>query len=228
MNTSVPWEVMVEIATIAGPLLVIVTLIVEGWRERRTQTCQHISEYNYNFISSEPLIKVERDLESCYQENKRFPSVYCYMKRHYKKYMTNGQITKQYHYLVNYLVYLESIAPLIINNSVKLRDCSELFAYRYFIAMHNPYMIKHELAPGADYYNGCIRIYKKWIVYCYARSYDIPLKGYAWYGLDKFFACDTTAKTERHTFSLRRYFTIRYALAGKNAPFEKTNKIKRW
>lgn len=221
-------ERAVEIATIVGPLMVIVTLIVEGRRERRIQSCQHISEYNFNFISSPPLIRVERDLESCYQENSKIVSFYLYMKRHYKKFKPDGQITKSYHRLVNYLVYLESIAPLIINNSVKLRDCSDLFAYRYFIAMHNPYMIKHELKPGADYYNGCIRIYKKWITYCYAHSYDIPLKGFAWYGLDKFFIADTKAKKKDHKFSLRRYLAIRSALAGKTDPFESTYKARRW
>lgn len=219
---------MVEIATIVGPIMVIVTLAVEGHRERRIQTCQHISAYNYNFISSEPLIKVERDLESCYQENRRIVSIYRYMKIHYKKFKEDGQITKSYHRLVNYLVYLESIAPLIINNSIKLRECSDLFAYRYFIAMHNPYMIKHELKPGADYYNGCIQIYKKWITYCYSHSYDIPLKSYAWYDLDRFFAVDSRAKTRNHKFSLRRYFAIRQVLAGKTDPFKNMHNVGRW
>lgn len=228
MNICILWNKIVDVATIIGPIMVIVTLIVEGHRERRIQTCQHISEYNYNFISSEPLIKVERDLESCYQENRRIISIYHYMKIHYKKFKIDGQITKSYHRLVNYLVYLESIAPLIINNSIKLHDCSDLFAYRYFIAMHNPYMIRHELKPGADYYNGCILIYKKWITYCYAHSYDIPLKSYAWYGLDRFFATDSRARTKNHKFSLKRFFAIRQALAGKTDPFECIYRVNRW
>ena len=63
---------------------------------------------------------------------------------------------------VNYLVYLEGIAPLILANIIKIETIDNLFAYRYFIAVNNPLLQKKSLDCYDRFYKGCFMIYKEW------------------------------------------------------------------
>ena len=186
------WMLAVEIAGIA---LVLVTLR----RNRKTKQAEFIMDYNFHFISSKPLVEMERKLENCYQ-------IYQEKAKDYRKLSEKNQrrllrrvlfsmrkaigfgpvsktvesVTRDYQKLINYLVYLESFAPLVLRGEVDLKEIDDTFGYRYFIAMNNPFVQKYELLPEADYYCGCIQLYEKWL--CYRRQHEkrIPME---WFSL---------------------------------------------
>lgn len=180
-----------------GVVLVVLTL----HKDKKIKQAEFIMDYNFEFISSEPLIEMERKLENCYQLYKtevpdyktsssdtqleEYHSVCRLMESQLGFAPVSSSttpVTKEYQKLINYLVYLESFAPLVLTGQVALKDIDDTFGYRYFIAMNNPIVQKYELLSEADYYCGCIRLYKKWYDYRRARGKAIPME---WFALSK-------------------------------------------
>lgn len=177
-----------------GVILVIVTLR----KDKKIKQAEFIMNYNFQFISSDSLVEMERKLENCYQIYKTHVTDYKsnsldVQVEEYRRVWhlmekqigfgpvsaSSTPVTKDYQKLINYLVYLESFAPLILTGQVELKDIDDTFGYRYFIAMNNPVVQKYELLPEADYYCGCIRLYKKWYNYRKGRGKAIPMEWYA-------------------------------------------------
>ena len=65
--------------------------------------------------------------------------------------------------LIDYLVYLESMAVMVENGVIKLKDVDDLFSYRFFLAVNNPVVQEQELFPFAEFYKGTYVLSQKWI-----------------------------------------------------------------
>lgn len=78
--------------------------------------------------------------------------------------------------LVNYLVHLESVATLVNHDILRLEVISDLVAYRYFIAVNNPYVQNCELIPYRDYYRECYKIYKRWKKLMKDKNMVVPME----------------------------------------------------
>lgn len=63
---------------------------------------------------------------------------------------------------INYLVYLESLAPLMLNDIISFSYADDLMAYRFFLAVNNPCIQKRHLFTYPHYYLGCFKLYKRW------------------------------------------------------------------
>lgn len=90
---------------------------------------------------------------------------------------------------INYLVYLEGFAPLIINEVVQLEHVDDLMAYRFFLAMNNKEIQDTQLKPYAEYYLGCFKLYKVWAEYRREKGESILLSENAldeWEMFDKY------------------------------------------
>lgn len=177
-------------AEIVGVFLVVATLL----HEKRVKQIEFASEYNFHFLSSPELSEFERRLEGCnqkynYKERSGYFNTSEFSHKEYKhiqqvmdSVMAVGKVqdssepvTREYQKMVNYLVYLESFAPLLLKKRVKYQDIDDLFGYRFFIAMNNPIVQERELLPEAMYYRGCIKLYKKWYKYRIKRKLSIPM-----------------------------------------------------
>lgn len=95
-----------------------------------------------------------------------------------EKYGDQGEYSEEFQAMITYLVYLESISPMVLRNDVDFEDVGYLFSYRLFIAMHNPVIQNNDLIPFAEYYRGCIVLYKKWYSYCKKKEIAIPMDRY--------------------------------------------------
>jgi len=78
-----------------------------------------------------------------------------------------------HHAIVNYLVYFEGLAPLILNNVVNIEKIDDLMAYRFFVVTNNPDVQERHLKVWPDYYRGCFRLFKKWKDY--RKAHDLPV-----------------------------------------------------
>lgn len=104
-------------------------------------------QYNQTILQDENMVLVESLLENqAYYDTER------------REILTSENRQK----IVNYLVYLESIAPLVLNGVLTLDHIDNLMAYRFFIAVENVELQEKELFPFADYYRGCFKLYKIW------------------------------------------------------------------
>ena len=64
--------------------------------------------------------------------------------------------------LINYLVYMESLAAIIQQDVMHLGIVDDLFVYRFFLAINNPIVQKEELLSFAPYYQGCYKLAATW------------------------------------------------------------------
>lgn len=172
---------------IAAALLGFLAVAWTLYKEKKIKKIEFVSTYNFNFLTNDEFIAVERKLESFYQkvknENAENITEIDKVKNALFNEVSNNEcenygINKNHQKVINYLVYLESFTPLIQREHVKLRDIDDLFGYRYFIAMNNPAIQRTELFPEAVYYQSCISIYGQWKKYRQDNHLPIPLAQY--------------------------------------------------
>lgn len=115
-------------------------------RQNDIEEAQFILQYNQAFIQDPNMCQVERLLENAMLKKCEEPLIHD----------ENRQL------FINYLVYLEGLAPLIIRGILKLEHVDDLFAYRFFLAMNSPALQKDQLFVFPEYYRGCFKLYQKW------------------------------------------------------------------
>lgn len=171
------WSTTITVLTVCAAMIQAVILAISLHSDTVTKRFEFIEEYNFNFLTSNEFQEVERKLETCFQLSKKYhfnkTGKLDFRKKCFDVFnmcdrdiennrLKNSEIGQEYQNIVNYLVYLESFAPLIMYNRVDLNEIDDLYGYRYFIAMNNPVIQEMELFPFRDYYNGCFSIYERW------------------------------------------------------------------
>ncbi len=134
-----------------------------------------ILEYNQSFIQDNNMTEVESLLEAQAFYGRTEPII--------------TDETRQK--FVNYLVYLEGLAPLIIRGVLNLEHIDDLMAYRFFLAVNNPEVQEKELKRFAGDYRGCFKLYKIWAAYRIEKEYEIHQKETAldkWEDFEKYAA----------------------------------------
>ena len=116
-------------------------------------------KYNQAFIQDANMAEVERLLENqaFYDEEPRE--------------ILNPDNRQKF---INYLVYLESMAPLILSGVLALDYIDNLMAYRFFLAVDNAELQEKEIFPFAEYYRGCFRLYVVWKEYRDKKNLHCP------------------------------------------------------
>jgi len=178
-------DILILAVELIGAVLVIITLR----EDKKVKQAEFIMNYNFHFISSKPLVEMERKLENCYQiyndytkRQEKYSEIQNEMVKEIdlKRVTENKErVTSEYQELINYLVYLESLAPLILTKQIDLKDIDDTFGYRYFIAMNNPVVQEYELLQEADYYCGCIKVYETWYKFRKKNGKSIPMEAFA-------------------------------------------------
>lgn len=132
-------------------------------RRNDIEEAQFLLEYNQAFIQDEKMCEVEQRLEQ-------------WMEGTLKEPLINEENRQRF---INYLVYLEGLAPLIFRNILKLEHIDDLMAYRFFLATNNPVLQNDQLFRYAEYYRGCFKLYTVWKSYRTKRGHVTPLSQYA-------------------------------------------------
>ena len=138
------------VAAVIAAIMIILQLEQEKdieKEENRIHEAEFILKYNQIFMENTSLQDVEGKLGDRYMEREK---------------LTEETVNENLQGFVNYLVYLEGLAPLILNKVIDLSHIDDLFAYRYFIAMNNPIIQEISLKSFPEYYRGCYKIYRIW------------------------------------------------------------------
>ena len=172
-----------DISTLSTIVTTITTLIaaVAFWmqlkRSENLDEATFIMSLNDQFISNDELTKIEHALELYFDRDSTAgeSSLNLVLERNHEDCQR----------LINYLVYMESLAALIKRNVMHLGVIDDLFAYRFFIAANNPVVQKFELLPYANYYRGCFELSEMWTKQWRKAGRPIPLDQYALFECDK-------------------------------------------
>lgn len=130
-------------------------------RQNEIEEASFLLQYNQTFIQDENMLEVERLLED-----------QAYYDEKIEEILTKENRQK----FINYLVYLESLAPLILNGVLTLEHIDNLMAYRFFLAIDNSEVQEKELKPFAEYYRGCFKLYKMWKAYRKDKGLTTPFE----------------------------------------------------
>ena len=136
-------------------------------RQNDIEESKFLLQYNQAFIQDHNMCSAEQSLER-WMENPNLEGT-----------MINRENRQ---FFINYLVYLEGLAPLVFRKILRLEYIDDLMAYRFFIAVNNPELQRDQLFRYPDYYRGCFKLYSIWKQYRQAYQLPIPLNEYS---LDK-------------------------------------------
>lgn len=134
----------------------------EAKQQSEIEAARFLFQYNQSFLEDENVIEIERLIDKEYMDEiDGIPRTNSVINN------TNRQ------YVVNYLVYLEGLAPLVLNGTLKLEVIDDLMSYRFFLAVNNPEIQKKHLFVFPDDYRGCFKLYKAWKAYRIAHGREI-------------------------------------------------------
>ena len=133
-------------STVLTTLTAIIGAYAIWWqlkREKDLKEAEFIMNYNTAFIGNPELTEIEKALEGYRKTGEfEFPE-------------------SQRQSVINYLVYHEALAAMIFRGVLNIKNIDDLFMYRFFLAVKNPVIQKEEMCPEAQYYKGCLKLYKK-------------------------------------------------------------------
>lgn len=156
----------------------------EAKQQSEIEAARFLFQYNQSFLEDENVIEIERLIDKEYMDEiDGIPRTNSVINN------TNRQ------YVVNYLVYLEGLAPLVLNGTLKLEVIDDLMSYRFFLAVNNPEIQKKHLFVFPDDYRGCFKLYKAWKAYRIAHGREILQAQYSldhWHDFD-LYANDTNS-----------------------------------
>lgn len=130
-------------------------------KEATIKEAEFLMNFNFAFITTDKFVQIEHMLETSYKTGKSLELP-----------------DEKRQDLIDYLVYLESLVPLVINKMVRLSVIDDLFGYRYFIAVNNKDVQALELGTEADapFYRGCYKLYPIWKKYRLKKNLPIPME----------------------------------------------------
>lgn len=138
-------------------------------RQNDIEEAQFLLQYNQSFIQDAEMCAVEQRLEQ-------------WMENHEAGNKGNAEPLindKNHQRFINYLVYLEGLAPLIFRDILKLEHIDDLMAYRFFLALNNPELQEDQLFRYPEYYRGCFKLYAMWKSYRKKGGHINPLPEYS-------------------------------------------------
>ena len=171
-NTAVIIALLDPAVAAVGLCLVVVQLNQEnqgGKQGRIVEQQRFLLEYNKAFIENSMMNQVEASLEQYDQQILD------------DKDLITDENRQSF---VNYLVYLEGLAPLVLDGVMELKVIDNLMAYRFFLAVNNPVVQRDQLFKWPGYYLGCFRLYREWAYYRKNKDLEIlrgdssPLDGW--------------------------------------------------
>lgn len=154
-------------------------------KTERLNESNYVMNLNNQFINNKNMTMIEHELELYFNQ-------YTELKRNLLKTgsagITTDEVSKLHlginlsrtsddcQKLIDYLVYLESMAVMVENGVIRINDVDDLFSYRFFLAVNNPVVQEHELLPFSEFYRGTYVLSQRWIDDHRKKNISIPME----------------------------------------------------
>lgn len=106
--------------------------------------------------------------------------------------------------VVDYLTFFETISSLIQRKVLDLDMINDLFAYRFFVAVHNPHIQRREIIKDAVYYKNLYILHSEWTKYRKKNKLYIPNEEFSLEKMDTKYNHNTRSKTNEFTSSINQ------------------------
>ncbi len=135
-------------------VLSVEILVVELYQSRKISEAQFLADLNQNFVSNE-------DYKKAYQLFENYDFETC------------PDLDLENIHISNYLTFFEVFEMLIDRGTLSLELVNDLFGYRFFIAVHNPYVQKKKLVKSPENFRNLYVLERDWMAY--RRKHGLPI-----------------------------------------------------
>lgn len=136
----------IQITSLAAAILGVVLLAIEIYQSRKITEADFLADLNASFVTNEDYKKAYTLFEN--YDFKNLPDID----------MENIHIS-------NYLTFFEIFQLLIDRGTLSIEMLNDLFGYRFFIAVHNPYVQKKKLVKSPENFVNLYRLERDWMKY---------------------------------------------------------------
>lgn len=161
-----PLDSFTKRITTTTTLIAAVAFWLQFKRTERLNESNYIMNLNNQFIANKEMSHVEHELELYYNQyealrggRESLPDEEVWLI-HLN--LSQSRTSEECQKLINYLVYMEALAALVDRQVIHLDVIDDLFSYRFFVAVNNPVVQQDELLPYSDFYQGIIKLSKRW------------------------------------------------------------------
>lgn len=151
---------VVQIASLLSAVIGVILLAVEISQSRKITEADFIADLNASFVTNEDYKKAYTMFENYDFEN--LPDLD----------MENIHIS-------NYLTFFETFQLLLESETLSMRLLNDLFGYRFFLAVHNPYVQRKKLVKSPENFVNLYRLEREWIKYRKKRGLKIYHEEYS-------------------------------------------------
>ncbi len=145
---------IIQISSLVAALLGVVLLALEIYQSRKITEADFIADLNASFVTNEDYKKAYTMFENYDFEN--LPDIE----------MDNIHIS-------NYLTFFETFQLLIDRGTLSIELLNDLFGYRFFIAVHNPYVQRKKLVKHPENFINLYLLEREWVKY--RRKKGLPI-----------------------------------------------------
>ncbi len=137
---------IVQIASLLSAVLGVLLLALEIYQSRKITEADFLADLNASFVTNEDYKKAYTLFENYDFEN-------C------------PDLDLENIHLSNYLTFFEIFQLMIDRGTLNISMVNDLFGYRFFIAVHNPYLQKKKLVKSPENFRNLYILEKEWIKY---------------------------------------------------------------
>lgn len=136
----------IQCISLVSAILGVILVAVELFQSRKVAEADFIASLNNSFVTSE-------DYKVAYTLFENYDFENC------------PDIDLDNVHISNYLTFFETFQLLIERDTISLSMINDLFGYRFFIAVHNPYVQRQKLVKSPDNFKNLYLLEKDWMEY---------------------------------------------------------------
>lgn len=137
---------MIQYASLLSAVLGVVLLAAEIYQSRKITEADFIADLNSAFVTNED-----------------YKHAYTLFEEYDFENMPDLELKNIY--ISNYLTFFETFQLLIDRGTLTIDMLDDLFGYRFFIAMHNPYVQKQKLVKSPENFRNLYKLEREWTKY---------------------------------------------------------------
>ena len=137
---------MIQYASLLSAVLGVVLLAAEIYQSRKITEADFIADLNASFVTNED-----------------YKHAYTLFEEYDFENLPDLELKNIY--ISNYLTFFETFQLLIDRGTLTIDMLDDLFGYRFFIAMHNPYVQKQKLVKSPENFRNLYKLEKEWSAY---------------------------------------------------------------
>ena len=145
---------LMQIISALVAVLGVVLLVVELNQSRKITEAEFLANLNNSFVNNDDYKKAYRLFENYDFEN--LP-----------------QLDLENCHISNYLTFFEVFKLLMDRGTLNIKMINDLFGYRFFIAVHNPYVQERKLVKSPDNFRNLYILEREWVAY--RRKLNMPI-----------------------------------------------------